>query len=628
MRLITKTIVLLAAVLMTSAVAVAQITVGYTNGTLSRNDILRFGATEKQGMAVYVDAEKAALLKGATLKSFFTFVSTTQIKDGTLFITKELGGESVCVQPFVPKSSRERMTEYAVESAYVFDGEPFYLGYTLEAATSYKPLSFDLSDNTEAGISWVYENGNWIDVSTKGFGVPNIQIAVEGIADFTDLMVRPIQAEGYQVAGKEQVFGGQIFNFGSQSVTSFDLTCSLGDSAPVTTSVSGISLASGDSYEFTLPAFVTNESGMLDLKVSVTNINGGTDAEMTDNTATSNVYFYPVGVEKKILIEAFSTQLCAQCPTGHANLSNAIAGIEDEFIEVAHHVGFGTDQFSFEESYQYTWFYAEAGTFAPGFMFNRTIVPSISSTTVVFEGTNSNVVKVAAQAFRSTQPYVSLNLYNQFDTVSRKGTLVVDVETFVEPSDSMHTLNVWLVQDGLVAMQSSAGSNYVHNHVFRGTLLGNAWGQQIALTPGETVRRTINYEIPEAIAATFGDYKGTEFAAIPADMQIVAFVSDFSGSKPTMCNVYNATKTPLLANNMAEGIEAATGDIERPLFSYDGRLIRIAGQFTQADIYAVDGAQVASLTAGESTFMLPTGLYIVRTTMPSGYVDVQKLLIK
>ena len=55
---------LLAAILMMGGTAVAQTTVGYTNGTLNRNDIVRFGNTEKQGMAVYVDAEKAALRSG------------------------------------------------------------------------------------------------------------------------------------------------------------------------------------------------------------------------------------------------------------------------------------------------------------------------------------------------------------------------------------------------------------------------------------------------------------------------------------------------------------------------------------------------------------------------------------
>lgn len=618
---------LLAAILMMGGTAVAQTTVGYTNGTLNRNDIVRFGNTEKQGMAVYVDAEKAALLKGATVKSFLTYVSTTQVERGTLFITRELGGTPLYEQAFKPTSSRERMTEYSLESAYVLDGEPFFFGHTVEVGTSYKPLSFDQSNNTEAGISWAYENGMWIDVSAEGYGVPNIQMKLDGVADFTDLSVRPILAEGYQVAGEPQVFKGQVFNFGNQPITSFDLTCSVGTAEPVVTSVTGVALASGKSYDFTLPAYTTNETGTLDMKVSVSNVNGAADVEETDNSAVSSVFFYPSDIEKKILIEVFTGQACGNCPAGHANLASAIKGIENEFIEVCHHAGYYPDQFTLADSYTYTWLYGNAGTYAPAAMFNRTAVPSISTTSPVFASTDGAAVRTAAQAFRQVQPYVGLKLYNQIDAATRKGTLLVDVETFVVPSDSIHTLNVWLLQDGLVGMQANGGTNYVHNHVFRGTMIGNTWGQQIQLTPGKTVRYSVEYEIPTVVTTNFGDYTGTEIETVLSDMQIVAFVSDFSSTSPTACNVYNAAKISLMTDNLAQGVEETVAG-RAPFFTFDGSQIHIVGDFLRADIYTASGALATSLKNGEQTFLLPPGLYVVRTLLPGGGTDVQKLIVK
>lgn len=625
MKLWSKSALLVAA-LMASSVAMAQTIVGYTNGTLNRNDIVRFGSTEKQGMAVYIDAEKAALLKGATLKSFLTYVSTTQVTSGTLFITKELGSTPVYEQSFKPASSRERLTEYEVTNAFILDGEPFYYGYALEVGTSYKPLSFDRSANTEPGISWAYENGQWIDVSEKGYGIPNIQIKLDGVNAITDLMVRPIQAVGYQVAGKPQVFGGQVFNFGSTTITSFDITCKVGNADPVVTTVSGISLGSGKSYDFTLPEYTTSESGTLNLEVSVANVNGAVDAESTDNTAVSNVFFYPEGVEKKVLVEVFTGQTCGNCPTGHANLANAMKGIEDEFIEVAHHAGFYPDQFTMEESYVFTWLYGTSGTYAPAAMFNRTAIPSISTTSPVFASTDGASVRTAVQAFRQTQPYVGLKLYNKIDEATRKGTLIVEVETYVVPSDSMHTLNVWLVQDGLVGMQSGGGSNYVHNHAFRGSLNNSAWGQQILLNVGETVRRTFEYEIPATIASTYGDYKGTEFEALLKDMQIVAFVSDFSSVSPTACNVYNAAKIDVLTDNLA-GVETVAID-KAPLFTFHGNQMNIVGDFQQMEFYSVSGSLVATLAKGENSLQLPRGIYVVRSLLPSGGISVQKLIVK
>ena len=42
----------LAFALMMGGMAMAQTKVGYTTATVNRNDIVRFGTTEKQGMAV------------------------------------------------------------------------------------------------------------------------------------------------------------------------------------------------------------------------------------------------------------------------------------------------------------------------------------------------------------------------------------------------------------------------------------------------------------------------------------------------------------------------------------------------------------------------------------------------
>ena len=69
MNMWNKSLLLVAALMMSSA-AMAQTMVGYTNGTLSRNEISRFGNTEKQGMAVYIDAEKSCIVERSYCKEF------------------------------------------------------------------------------------------------------------------------------------------------------------------------------------------------------------------------------------------------------------------------------------------------------------------------------------------------------------------------------------------------------------------------------------------------------------------------------------------------------------------------------------------------------------------------------
>ncbi len=539
---------------------ISQATIGYTNGKLNKNDIVRFGTTEKQGMAFYVDAEKAALLKGASVESFLTYVSTTQVTSGTLFITRELGGEPLFEMSFKPSSSRERMYEYKLDTPFVLDGEAFYVGHLIEVAPSYKPLSFDLSNNLEAGISWAYKEGEWIDISQQGFGAPNIQMKVSGVNAFTDLMVKPVIPNGYQVAGKAQVFGGQVFNFGTETITSFDLTYKVGNATPVITQVSGLSLASGKSYDFTLPEYLTDESGNLDLEVAVTNINGADDAEMTDNKAVSTVFFYPAGVEKKILVEVFTGQACGNCPTGHNNLAKAMSGIESEFIEVAHHAGYYPDQFTMEESHSMTWLYGSNGTYASAATFNRSLITDISSNSVVFATTDKIAVEQAVHSFDDVQPYVELTMSNDYNNTTREGVVTINVSTIVVPPFSNSTLNVWLTQDSIIAMQSPNGTNYVHNNVFRGSLTGT-WGVAIDLASQVTNQYSFKYSIPEVIISTYGTYKGYEFDAIPENMNLVAFVGNVDPSNPLKCNIYNAASVKVSKERVLKVVYVIDGVI-------------------------------------------------------------------
>lgn len=619
--------ILSAALSLMGGAAVAQTTIGYTNGTCNRTKTFRVGNSTTQGMAFYLDAEKALQLKGATLQSFITHVGTNQTTDANFFITKELGNTALYSQAFTPGSAL-RAKEFDAATAYVFDGEPCYIGWVMNTPTTYPTLSFDLSRDFSEGTCWAYKDNGWVDVSAAGYGAPNVRIVVEGVTAFADMVAKPLQPEGYQQAGVAQVFNGQVFNYGPETVTSFDITCRLGNAEPIVYSVKDVALKSGETYDYTLPEYLTTESGILDLEVTVSNVNGAEDADATDNAGYTSTYFYPEGVEKKILLEVFTGQACGNCPAGHTALANAMKGIEDEFIEVAHHAGYYPDLFSMKEDWEYTWLYGTSGTYAPGATVNRTAIPAISNESVVFASNTQSYSNAAVQALRGNQPYVGITMYNEFDETSRKGTVVVDVETHIVPSDSIHTLNVWLVQDGLVSMQSGAGSNYVHNHVFRDALTNSAWGLQIPLVQGETVRRSFAYEIPEQYRASYyADTINYYTEAVPANMQLVAFVSDFSGSNPMACNVYNAAKIAVLTDNMAEGIDCGELVATPSVVTVSGRTVSLPAGCAGAEVYSVTGALIHQ-AVGEASFTLPKGLYLIRVRMANGSVEGCKAVVK
>lgn len=593
----------------------AQSFIGYSNGNVVRKNGVRFGNGTTQGMAIRIPAEKAGMLKGCKITGVKTAFATTQVSDLKIFVTKDLNAEPLYCEDV--SGATTSWKDFRFSNPVTIDGDEFYVGYTFSVLETYRPLLFDESTDFGHQIAWAYNGGIWEDITGRGYGAPNIRVNLESAPEFSDLIIKPVDASGYYKEGNSYSFGGQIFNFGTRSVTSFDISCQLGDGEPVVTEVRNVRLASGETYDFRLPEYNAGESGKLPFKISVSNINGTEDDDATDNLSVADTYIYPSWVQKKVLIENFTGQTCGNCPTGHANMKAALAGIEDEFIQVTHHSGYNPDAFTMNEDISYTWFYG-GRTFAPAAMFNRApFADGLAS--VVFATTDTRSLASAVKAFREEPPYVSLQLLNSFDEATREGDITVNVHTFVVPSDARHMLNLFLVQDGLAGYQSGAGSAYVHDHVFRGSLTGD-WGVVVDLIEGRTTSKTFHYVLPEKIQSS---YEGkTEFEAVPANMSLVAFVSNAAAS-PLQCVVYNSASIGLTGTST--GISGAS-DTPSARLVINGRDLSVTGTGA-AEVYTPAGQLVRRIVANGSERMA-SGVYVVRIVNADGTVTARKVVLK
>ena len=84
---------------------------------------------------------------------------------------------------------------------------------------------------------------------------------------------------------------GKVTSYGSEPVTSFDLSYSIDGGTPVTATISGITLNAGDAFEFVhgVPWLPSSE-GTAQLTVAVSNINGGADLNpFNDQLGSSHI---------------------------------------------------------------------------------------------------------------------------------------------------------------------------------------------------------------------------------------------------------------------------------------------------------------------------------------------------
>ena len=608
---------LAAAMLGAATTLSAQTTVGYSNGYNEKGHGVRFNTGSKQGAAIRITKEKAEMLKGCTISHFEAVFNTSNVEKLTYFITKDLKGEPLYQQTGTKASTRWRKT--ALTTPYTITGEEFYIGFTCEVPEYYSPLTFDESKDFGNSLIWAYGTEGWTDISNKGYGAANIRCILQEQKNVVDMTAKPVDVKGYFKAGDSYAFEGQLYNFGSTAVNSFDLTYQIGESAPATYHVDNVNIAANSTYDFNLPEYVPNENGKIPFLLTVSNINGGADAEASDNLAETMTYIYPADIQRKCLLENFTGQGCSNCPAGHEAIKRALNGIEDHFVQVAHHAGYKPDVFTMKEDVNYTWFYNSNQVYAPSVMFNRT-ASSEGAASVVFLASDDQMLRKSIAAFDLTQPYVSVNLDNEWNEATQTAKLTVKVFTHVLPAEGTYNLNVWVTQDKLVGAQAGLG-NIEHNHVFRGSING-LWGEEIVLKEGETIEKTYEYTLPKAIVSTASAPANVPVPTKLQDMNFVAFVSKADKSA-LKCNVLNV-------NNIAMGSNTSTGiwstEADEAHVTVNGNQLSVVGEFATATIYNAMGQKLQQLNAA-ATVALPRGMYVVAVAQHNGNVTSKKVYI-
>lgn len=611
------------------AAAQSAAQIGYTTFQYQRNNGVMFNSKPAsdtdsrmmQGVAIHIGKEKAALLKGCTLTGIRAAFGTKHVEDMKIFVTRELGGTPIAEAAVTGATTSAKNFNFS--SPVTLDGEDFYVGYTLMLPSAdFLPLLYDRTSDLAAGTSWAYTGDGWTDISGYSLGAPILRMLVSDAPAFADVMVKPFVTDSYYKAGEDFPATTQIFNFGTETISSLTITAKVGGISKTSETVSGLSIAPGAAYDYTMPGVTASEAGHYALELSVDAVNGKADAAPADNASKSSVYIYPADMTRKYLIEKFTGQACGNCPQGDTDMQAFVSGSEDDYVIVAHHAGYQPDFYTMAEDSKYTWFYGTGSMYAPAFMLNRSIFLQAQSTPVfgpdVNNATTTQNFANALSVVAPSQPYVKVDMANEYDAATRKGKVTVTLTTFNTPSGDMkHTLNVWLTQDRLIGYQSGGSNTYVHNHVFRASLTGD-WGEEVALTEGEPVTRAYEYEVPEGYFASYWDKSQIKEeyiplytpAAVPADMNIVAFVGGVTNS-PTQCPVYNAATLPLSKN--ADGIHGvADGSADKAQVLARGGRISVSGDFRAARVYNTAGQQVAALTGEASTGQLPAGVYLVR----------------
>lgn len=319
---------------------------------------------------------------------------------------------------------------------------------------------------------------------------------------------------------------GYIGGYGT-STTSYDVTYKIDNGDWVTDHNVTCNIGMYQTHAFThnIPATFTT-AGTHTVTVKVHSPNGVTDDE-SDNVVEFEVNVYETAVERKVLMEHFSTAQCPNCPAATQNLTTW-TNSRPNVIWVTHHVGYYTDQFTISESNTMTQFYNAGGsTYAPAIMLDRTHIQSTGEPGPVFFPSASITPNLLDERL-ATPAFVTLNMEGTLSEVGNYVNINITGEFITDINLGNLKLSVLVIENGLPGPQSGATTTpYIHNHVIR-DMISATTGDAVftSTTAGSTFSKSYTYKLNDNWN--------------PDNCKIIAFVNNWDPSNVNNREVLNA----------------------------------------------------------------------------------------
>lgn len=199
----------------------------------------------------------------------------------------------------------------------------------------------------------------------------------------------------------------------------------------------------------------------------------------------------PVEAQRVVILEEFTGQKCVNCPDAHAVIEGLLEQYPDNLISVSIHGGSDMNAIGEDQMPGFGLRNTEGAAYADAY--------KISSFPAGVVNRRSGVT-TSDQWSKAIRDEISKPSALEMDMtaiLSGDGTKV-NIEVDLEPWDNIDgRLQLWVVESGIVSLQltkSGMKRDYVHNHVFRGTVNGQD-GERIHLVTREPQHVTASVDV-------------------------------------------------------------------------------------------------------------------------------------
>jgi len=477
-----------------------------------------------------------------------------------------------------------------------------------------------------------FDASGWIEVLYNGTVVAGNQSAgnAEGGVEFfsladgcaaIDAKAVKVNIPNYAVPGDVNI-GGTVQNLGADELNSFDVTYNIdGGVESAVFSVSGLTLATGESYDFTHD--VAANSSCKVFKNHMTrnfNVNGGVDANMADNMASKDILISTAMVPRHMIFENFTTAVCPNCPPVIAS-TEEYATNNPNAILIALHSGYYTDDMTTDESEELMEFYNDNGTYAPALMIDRIFYTEGLAGTPdpgpVFWPAEDMAATTARLDARLAEPsFVSVALDA---TLSATGMIDVSVsgEILADQAGTDLRVVVYFLENGLLYSQSGQSVDpFTHNDVLR-KAIPSTYGAQGSVS-ANTAGTTFSHVYSQQVDPSWD----------PTEMLIVAFVANYDAGNVNNREILNAVEIHMPpAAVSVDNVASSFGIYPNPANNY----VKVTGaENATIEITSITGQVVLTQTLKGNYVNiseLSEGHYMIKVTDGTN-TSVQKVVVK
>lgn len=573
------------------------------------------------GAAIFVSAQDLQDKVGAELTSVSMYqIGATQPKYLRLFVATALDSAFLFDKEIDVTTMVEGWNRVELDEPILLNGDSLYIGYYLLGSSA----SSQAVANNFSVQSYIRKGSAAKWTSTKGIAVYGI---VEGdMLPAHDVILTSSMKNVDVEMSKSFDLAFCVENVATDTIRTIEMECDFGNGEKEVRVIDvEIPYLGMDSVVF--DNIKIDKVGLYDVKFVVTKLNGEADLKPENNEQRVVVNVLERIVARKVLLEVFSTENCTACPKGHSIVEAAIDGRHDQVIEVGHHVGFYTDQWTISEDEKYLNFYYSAivTTFAPGGMIDRTLWSKSDGHKNPYQGGDSCVVFSIESA----------DVRNMLNVALSKPALAwIDLETEFNEVDSILTiktagksithldgeprLTMYVTEDNL-ATEHQAGWNserqglYYQHNVNR-HIATDVWGDKVELNDGFEKEYKVKVQPKWNVD----------------NLNVVAFVHNYSTKnnvkeRYTDFNVYNTEKVQVREHEVA--VDEIVDESITVIVRQDGEM-EIVGEYESGVIYNVNGQAVATLRGSPTVSIanLTNGVYIVTLTSADGLIYTTKII--